>query len=185
MTRLSPLLPRLLPGIAVALFALLVAVPASARESRAIEGEITLEVGYITEPPVQNDTNGLWLRVSAGETPIEGLESSLGAEVTFAGETRELPLAPASGEPGIYTSVFIPTQPGDYSFRISGTIDDQPVDETFQADPGGVPLVASRLDYEFPTAAHGDVTNLAWPAGAALLTAGVAWHLVRRQRSRT
>lgn len=179
MTRLS-LLPRILPMLALAL--LITTQPVSARESRTIDEDITIETGFITEPPVQNDTNGLWLRVTSGETPVEDLESTLNPQVTFAGETRELPLAPVAGEPGTYSSVFIPTQPGEYSFRVAGTINDQPIDETFHASPDGVPLVASRLDYEFPTAAHGNVTNLAFPAGAAVLMLGIVGYFVRRQR---
>lgn len=184
MTRLSPRSRRVLPALVAAMLALLVVLPVSARESRDLGNGLVFDVGFIMEPPVQNDTNGLRLRVTSNADPVPGLESTLNARVTFAGETRELPLTPVDNEPGTYTSVFIPTQPGEYSFRISGAIGDQEIDETFHADPNGVPLVASRLDYEFPTAAHGDLTNLAFPAGAALLLAGIAGVLVRRQRLR-
>lgn len=172
------------PGIVFALIALVIALPsaASAHESRTVDDEITIETGFITEPPIQNDTNGLRVAVTSGAEPIEGLESSLGATANFAGEARELPLTPVEGEPGVYVSVFIPTQPGEYSFQITGSINDQTIDETFHSSPDGVPLVASRLDYEFPTAAHGDVTNLAYPAGAVLLLAGMTV-VIRRLRN--
>ncbi|HWV24304.1 MAG TPA: hypothetical protein VNZ58_08935 [Thermomicrobiales bacterium] len=179
-----PLFPprsRLLPAFILAALALLIAIPVSARETREIGDGITVEIGFITEPPIQNDTNGLWLYVSSGDDPVEGLESGLSTQVSFAGETRELPLTPVPGEPGTYTSMLIPTQPGEYGFQITGTIGDLAIDETFTADPNGIPLVASRLDYEFPTAAHGNITNLAWPAGAAVVMMGVAGYLLRRQ----
>lgn len=173
-------------GCLLVLLAALFAVPPSleARESRALDNDITIDAGFITEPPIQNDTNGLEIVVTTGAKPVEGLEATLSAQAIFAGEARELPLTPVDGTPGTYTSVFIPTQPGEYSFRVHGTITDQPVDETFHTSPEGVPLVASRLDYEFPTAAHGRITNLAWPAGATLLSGIAALYLVRRQRSR-
>ena len=157
--------------------------PANASETRTIADTYTLDVGFISEPPIQNDTNGLRIRVSQGSEPVEGLENSLATQAVFAGEARELPLTPVIGVPGEYTSVFIPTQPGEYSFLITGTIGEQPVEETFHSSPDGVPLVASRLDYEFPTAAHGSVSNLASPTavGGALLLAGTIGFALRRK----
>ena len=158
---------------------------ALARETRTVADTYTLEVGFIHEPAIQNDTNGLQIRVTQGDKPVEGAADSLKTQAVFGGEARELPLTEVSGEPGLYTSVFIPTQPGEYSFVITGTIGDQAIDETFHSSPDGVPMVASRLDYEFPTAAQGVVNNAAMPAavGGALLTMGAIGYLVRRHRS--
>lgn len=184
MTGLSPSLRALFLIGLVALTAISTTPsPASASETRTIADTYTLDVGFITEPPIQNDTNGLRIRVSQDNEPVEGLESALAAQAIFAGEARELPLTPVSGSPGEYTSVFIPTQPGEYSFLITGTIGEHPIEETFHSSPDGVPLVASRLDYEFPTAAHGSISNLAYPAavGAALLIAGTIGFVIRNR----
>lgn len=157
---------------------------AFARESRTVAETWTVDIGFVNEPPIQNDTNGLWVKVFEGDQPVEGLEATLTAQTTFADQARELPLTPAAGQPGVYTSVFIPTQPGEYSFLLAGTIEGQPIEETFASSPEGVPLVASRLDYEFPTAAHGVVANVSYPviAGAALLIAGVSGFALRRMQ---
>lgn len=181
--------PRL-HSLALAVIAVLVGViistpaPAFARETRTVADTYTIELGFVEEPPIQNDTNGLWVKIIQGDQPVEGAETTLAAQVTLADQVRELPLTPVAGQPGVYTSVFIPTQPGEYSFRLAGTIGEQAVDETFAASPEGVPLVASRLDYEFPTAAHGIVSNAASPAvvGGALLVAGVVGFAVHRAR---
>lgn len=180
----SPHLRPLLLTLVAVLLGVMIALPAStlARETRTIADTWTIETGFIHEPPIQNDTNGLWVKVTDGDQPVEGLEATLTAQALFAGQARALPLTPVAGQPGVYTSVFIPTQPGEYSFLLTGTVGDQPIEETFHSSPDGVPLVASRLDYEFPTAAHGVIANAAYPAivGGVLLIAGAIGFSVRR-----
>lgn len=180
--------PRRSGGLFLACLTLLIstlianAPSVSARETRTIAETYTIQVGFITEPPVQDDTNGVQVNVARGDQPIDGLEATLQVQAVFAGEARELPLAPLAGQPGVYTSVFIPTQPGEYSFIVTGSIEDQSIEETFHSSPDGVPLVASRLDYEFPTAAQGVVDRAASPVlvGGVLLVAGSIGFTVRR-----
>lgn len=177
---------RVLTTIAVLLIALTtIAAPASARETRTIGDRFTVEIGFIEEPAIQADTNGLWLKVTEGEQPVTGLEQTLQAEVLYGDAVRALPLIPSLNEPGTYTSTFIPVQPGDYTFHIFGTIADLAVDERFASSPEGVAPVDPRIDYEFPTAAQGWVPqNLAMPAaiGALALVYGIATYLTRRAR---
>ncbi|HEV2074103.1 MAG TPA: hypothetical protein VGR29_10730 [Thermomicrobiales bacterium] len=181
-----PRLRPLLIAIVIVILGAMITAPGSteARETRTIVDTWTLEIGFVEEPPIQSDTNGLWVKVTQEDQPVEGLEATLSAQAIFAGQARELPLTPVAGQPGVYTSVFIPTQPGEYSLLLKGTIGDQPIEETFNASPEGVPLVASRLDYEFPTAANGIVSNAAYPAaiGGALLLAGLIGLVARRNR---
>lgn len=156
---------------------------AMARESRTV-GDFDLTVGFIEEPPIQNDTNGLRVQVSQGDQPVEGIDSTtLQAQAIYGDQARNLPLM-ATDEPGVYISVFIPTQPGEYSFRLLGTINDQEIDETFHSSPEGVPLVAARIDYEFPLDARGLTSTLAYPAiaGGVVLVAGGIGYVIRRQR---
>lgn len=181
-TRFSPF-PIVMLAVIIGTF---LAFPAStdAAETRTVADTYTVEVGFITEPPVQNDTNGLRIRVTEGDTPVEGAESTLTAQVIYAEQPRVLPLVPVAGEPGTYTSVFIPTQPGEYAFHITGSIGDTAIDETFAPSDAGLPLVASRLDYEFPVSAHGDTSTVAVPVavGAVLLIAGTIGYVIRRDR---
>lgn len=161
--------------ILASLLVLSAAGPAFAAESRDLDDGITITVGFITEPPIQQDTNGLRIAVTQGDKPLNGLEDTLKATVKLGDETRDLPLTPAPGEDGVYESVFIPATPGSYEFTISGKIADQELDETFKPGENGVPVVASRLDYEFPTAANGSAKpNVAWAAvvGSVVIAAG-------------
>jgi hypothetical protein len=65
----------------------------SAHEHREV-GEYSIEVGFLEEPVYTGDKSGLELFVAhhESEEPVEGLEETLSAEVTFGDETRELEL---------------------------------------------------------------------------------------------
>ncbi len=147
--------------------------PATARETRDVDGGFTIDIGFENEPAIQADTNALWLRVTEGDQPVDGLEQTLQAEVIYADAVRSLPLSPEPDEPGVYRSVFIPVQPGDYAFRIVGNIQGVAIDETFTSAPEGVSPVDQRIDYEFPSAAQGFVrTEVAVPAAIGLVALG-------------
>lgn len=152
-------------------------------------GDVTMTVGFISEPAIQGDTNGITLEVMKGETPVTGLADTLKAQVIFGDQTRDFDLVPAWGEDGVYQAVFIPTAPGDYTFRFFGTIDGVDVDESFTSSPEGFDSVAARTDLEFPTvtdddAASSSVITLGMPlAAATVLATGVAVWGVRRRQS--
>ena len=71
--------------------------------------------------------------------PVEGLEGNLKVEVTHVatGASRILDLQAAWGDPGHYVAGLIPTASGVYEFRVFGTIEGRPVDETFVSAGGG------------------------------------------------
>jgi hypothetical protein len=177
----------LVPAALLFALALLVQpVTSLAHEHREV-GEITMTVGFINEPAIQGDTNGIWLEVMKGETPVTGLADTLQAQVIFGDQTRDFELTPAWGEDGVYEAVFIPTQPGDYTFRFFGQIDGVDVDESFTSSPEGFDSVQARADLEFPASTEdadqsSSVLTLGMPlAAATLLAAGVAgWGLRRR-----
>ena len=140
---------------------------ASAHESRVIgDGRYQVVVGFLDEPAFVGEKNGLSLRVStlpapgeatpvpaegeaAANAPVEGLETTLQAEVIYGAQRLTLPLDTVWDSPGAYASYFFPMAEGDYSFHISGTIEGVAVDETFTSSPDGFDSVAPRL--EFPT----------------------------------
>ena len=78
-----------------------------------------------------------------------GLDQTLTAEVVFGDQTMALPLTPGE-EPGSYESVFFPMAEGDYTFRLSGQIEGNPIDESFTSSPEGFDSVQSRESLEFP-----------------------------------
>jgi hypothetical protein len=128
-------------------------------------------VGFIA-----NQKSGLELEVTLDGEPVERLEETLDAEVTFRQQTRTLELSPRFGEPGWYQSVFFPTAAGPYTFRIFGEIDGQAIDEAFTSSPDGFNEVQDATTGQFPIVfpATGDVVRDAQAGAAAATTATIA-----------
>ena len=152
-------------GITISTLLMLVSPPvAEAHEVRQLAGgKYQIVVGFIGEPVFAGDKSGLEFFVSdlsqatpaAGEqaadgAPVEGLEETLKAEVIFGDQTMELPLTARFNTPGAYQSVFFPAQPGDYTFRIYGTLDGADVDESFTSSPEGFGAVEDPAPLHFP-----------------------------------
>ncbi|HEU0113154.1 MAG TPA: hypothetical protein VFQ80_00670 [Thermomicrobiales bacterium] len=171
---------------------------ASAHEHRTIaNGQYNMVVGFLDEPTFAGLKNGLDLTVmklggtpTAGAAssddgpqgaPVTGLEKTLKAEVLYSDQTMELTLEPRDGAPGAYNGVFFPMKPGDYSFRIYGTINGAQVDETFTTSPSTFGPVEDPTPLEFPkasaaSAAH--VMTAGFLTGAAGSGVGAAAGLV-------
>lgn len=157
----------------------LVYSPASAHEGREV-GDYTIEIGWREEPAYTGLMNGPEITVTrhGGEddhdeseaTPeaegehtntgeddheeensgVTGLEDTLQIEVTFGPAARTLNLRPIASEPGHYTADLIPMRPGDYTFRVFGTIEGVEIDETFSASDGQFSTVEPIEDIQFP-----------------------------------
>ena len=116
-----------------------VALPgrALAHETRSV-GKYQLVVGFFVEPAFEGQKNGLDLRVrvpGTPVTPVTGLEKTLQVEISFVGVdksvTKPVRAVSAANEPGRYTADVLPTQSGQYRFRIFGEIEGVKVNETF------------------------------------------------------
>ncbi|HET8524909.1 MAG TPA: hypothetical protein VFL82_16880 [Thermomicrobiales bacterium] len=147
----------------VAACALLVPVAVSAHEHRQVaNGKYTFVVGFLNEPAFVGQENGLSLTVTkpasgtpaangeSAETPVEGLDKTLKAEVIYGDQKMDLPLSPGFGQPGKYQSIFFPMAAGDYSFHIYGEIEGTKVDETFTSSPNGFDAVQDPTPLQFP-----------------------------------
>ncbi len=146
-----------------------------AHEVREV-GELTFVVGFLDEPVYSGQKSGLELRVTRGEEPVEGLEQTLQAEVSFDDRVRELPLSPVFDETGAYRSVFVPTAAGQYTFHIFGTVDGQEIDESFTSGPDTFSEVQDVAGGQFPVVlpAAGDTARDAEAGAAAAGTATLA-----------
>lgn len=133
----------------------LISAGATAHERRTL-GEYEVVVGFLNEPAIVEEPNGLDFRVQRGSgdgaEPVEGLAGALQAEVIYGGQTMELELEPAFGQPGAYRAEFIPTAEGAYTFHITGNIEGMEFDEQFTSGPETFSEVASRDALNFPNA---------------------------------
>jgi hypothetical protein len=148
-----------------------------AHEHREV-GEYSITVGFMNEPVFNGDKSGLEFEVAHHETeePVEGLEETLSAEVTFGAETRELEISPTFGVPGAYQSVFVPTAAGQYTFRIFGEIEGTAIDEEFTSGPDTFGDVRDVATGQFPIVfpATADVVRDAEAGASAATTATIA-----------
>ena len=162
---------RIMAFVFVAVLALVAGGLASlenalAHEHRAV-GNYGFVVGFLTEPAIAYQPNGLSLEVKffpngvpaegdeaaeAAGQPVEGLEKTLKAEVIVGGGAKKMDLAldPSFGQPSSYEAHFIPTISGDYTYHIFGKVQDKDVDESFTSSPEGFDSVDSPDDLEFP-----------------------------------
>jgi len=183
---------RARPGIAAAAAAAVLALSAGsvlAHEVRQV-GDYTIVIGFIDEPVFVGQKSGLEILITTGdEQPVEGLEETLTAEAIQGDASRELTLSPRFGEPGWYQAFFFPTRAGAYTFRITGSIEGQEIDESFTSSPEGFSEVeevsSAQFPVQLPAAAEladqarrgadaAGLVPLALGLGAAGLVAGLA-----------
>ena len=178
---------RHLLAVAGLLALAMVAIPltASAHENRTVADDYEFVVGFVTEPAIAGEVNGVLLEVSSGGQPVEGLSDTIQVQIILGDQTKDVTLTPAFDAPGTYTSTFIPTVEGDYTFRFQGEIEGLAIDETFTSSPEGFASVEPRSDYEFPAAESSAVRSVALPAlvGAVLLAVGGAGLAIRQRRT--
>ncbi|HEX5414073.1 MAG TPA: hypothetical protein VFZ25_00305 [Chloroflexota bacterium] len=140
-------------GLVVATLAILVPTAALAHEKRVV-GKYTFVVGFLNEPSIQNQPNGLDLTITDAQgNPVEGAEKTLKVAVSYSGgPAKDLPLRARFGLKGKYTADLIPTKAGSYSFAFSGSLNGDPVSATFQSGPNTFDDVESPADLQFPVA---------------------------------
>jgi len=150
-------MPRVLAAVAmVAIVAssfTLTSNVALGHEHRSV-GPYTFVVGWINEPAYVNAANGLSLDVTetSSSKPVEGLATSLQAEVIVGGGAKKMALDLATDEetPGHYAGSFIPTKIGDYIFHVFGDVGSTKVDERFESGPTTFDGVVSTDQLQFP-----------------------------------
>lgn len=131
------------------LFIVLLATPVLGHEEREVAG-YSFEVGLVGEPVFVGQKSGLEFFVNKGDTPVEGLEKTLKAEVIVGQAKRDLPIKARFGEKGAYQSIFIPTAGGKYTFHIFGTVEGNAIDESFTSSPDGFNEVQEATSGQFP-----------------------------------
>ena len=153
----------------VAMLGLAAPLLTSAHESRNVDnGKYHLVVGWLDEPAYTGFLNSVDLTVTQNTgaratpsatpasdenttgTPVTGLEDTLKVDIIFNDKTMNLPISPAWQQPGHYVGYVIPTQAGDYSLHIYGTINGDKIDETFTSGPDTFGTVIDAKTIMFP-----------------------------------
>jgi hypothetical protein len=154
---------------------LIVIIPVAAHEGREV-GEYVLSFGWREEPAYAGMMNGPEVFISLhdageGEAFSQDVEVQLQTEVTFGDQSLTIPLRPAFETSGHYIADLVPTLPGDYTFRVFGTIGDTEVDETFSSADGEFSTVEPAGDILFPAVDNVDTRIAALEEKIAALEA--------------
>jgi hypothetical protein len=156
-------------GFGLAATFALVPVAAFAHEE-VDSGNYHYEIGWLNEPVVPGERNGLDLFVAPKDKPDQGLGDigTLKFTVVYAGATQDFDITPVEGDPGHYAAVFVPTRAGKYTFHLTGTINNDPVDVSVQPDE-----VQPAGTLDFPAAQTAGQTGMR--SATVLALAGLAF----------
>ena len=102
-------------------------------------GEYEIVYGWVNEPSIAGQLNGVEIfvnRTSGGEgQPVEEhIVHTLVVELSYGGESKTLTLDPVFDTAGAFDATVLPTIPGIYSLKFSGTLGDTPVDEEVELE---------------------------------------------------
>jgi hypothetical protein len=122
--------------------------PAALAHEEVVIGDIKIVGGWVNEPPLVNQLNGIVVEVSRNSTgePITNAVAQVVATLKKGVPTKTLELQPTE-EPGVYVADIIPTQTGQYEVVFRGTISGQAIDDA-QIE---IEAVDDTRILEFPT----------------------------------
>jgi hypothetical protein len=124
-------------------------------------GDITIVGGWVDEPPLVNELNGIILnmtQVSSGQ-PVNNALAQLDVTLQKGADSRPLEFQP-SEESGAYTATILPTQTGQYAIVMRGTIAGQAIDGQIEIED-----VEDTARFTFPTAGAGTTTTTTTTSG--------------------
>lgn len=131
----------------------LLAVPASAHGEHKV-ANYTFVVGFGTEPAYAGQTNSVQLMISNNGEPVKDAKGLKAAVTAGDAEPKEMPLEPYFGadwgEPGDYRAFFIPTAPGAYTFKITGTLGGKKINRSYTSGKDGFDEVTDPAEVQYP-----------------------------------
>jgi hypothetical protein len=112
-------------------------------------GNTTIEVGWLSEPPLAGDLNSITLQVNkevGGEqTPVANALANLTLSVKSGTITKVLDFQPSPTTDGGYEGMILPTRVGPYNLVVQGDVKGQKVDGEFKIED-----VESKSIFSFP-----------------------------------
>jgi hypothetical protein len=144
-------------GVAVlaVLLVPLLALPASAHGEHKV-ANYTLVVGFGTEPAYAGVTNSVQVIISNNGKPVTDAKGLKVAVTTGDAEPRQMALEPyfgeGRGEQGDYRAFFIPTAPGAYTFKLTGTLGGKKLNNSYTSGKDGFDEVTDPAEVQYPAA---------------------------------
>ena len=118
-------------------------------------GPFDYEIGFGTEPAYVGQPNSVQLILNKNGKPVTDMTDQLKVAVSFGSDSTDLTFEPnfevgGDGEPGDYRAWFVPSQPGRYTFHLTGTLDGTKFDETVTSAPDTFASVQDLASASFP-----------------------------------
>ena len=121
------------------------AIPAaSAHQVDSVDGKYRIQIGWMQEPAVSGEPNGIDLYVSPLDPSLDpedqdfadgitGLQKDLKIQLVLKGDSITLPLRADHNVPGKYFALVEPTVPGYYQVNVVGGIGESVVSKSLHA----------------------------------------------------
>jgi len=138
-------------------------MPAVLAHEEVVIGDIRIVAGWVNEPPLVNQLNDVLLiitQVSNGQ-PVNNALAQVDATVQKGTDTRPLEFLPAE-EAGTYTATILPTQTGQYTIVLRGTISGQTID-----GPIDIEDVEDTARFAFPLSSSSTTTTTSSGGGGS------------------
>jgi hypothetical protein len=151
-------------------------------------GDYTLEIGWLSEPPVVGQNNAIVVHASTSDgQPVEDV-SSLTVTISYGGQEKTLTLEPVDEHsPGQFMAPVVPTVPGQYTVKFGGRLGETTFVDVF-VEPEEV---QSADTLEFPNVDSTSQQSIAfgrteWLAIAGLVSglAGLILSLLNMRKNR-
>ena len=113
----------------IALIALMLSYQVALAHESITVGDYTLEIGWLSEPPIVGQQNAIVVNVSktSDQQPVEDV-SALTVTISYGGQNKLLTLQPLGEDtPGQFVAPILPTIPGEYTIILGGTLGDTTV----------------------------------------------------------
>lgn len=136
------------PHLAAALACLSI-VSASAHDRKAA-GPLTVVIGWAAEPAYSGSLNAVIVSLSDRGGPLKQVDGSLSVEVAFGTERTTLALEPVPNRAHEFQAALVPTRAGTYTFRVTGTINKQPIDVSSTCSDSTFHCVVDAAAIQFP-----------------------------------
>jgi hypothetical protein len=117
---------------ALVVVASLSALPSAQAHQQFEFGQVTIEPGWATEPPLVGQLNDIEVLITTGvdNQPVRNAFANLTVSIQKGGLTKELAFLPGEETAGHYLAEIFPSQVGAYSLVFNGQVEGQTIQTT-------------------------------------------------------
>jgi hypothetical protein len=143
---------RCIVASALVVVASLPSLPSAQAHQQFEFGQVKIEPGWATEPPLVGQLNDIEVLITTGvdNQPVRNAFANLTVSIQKGGLTKELALLPGEETAGHYLAEIFPSQVGAYSLVFNGQVEGQTIQTTVPIED-----VEDVGKLEFPPSSRG------------------------------